>query len=375
MNEYSQFDAAMMARAIKLAEQGKYTTSPNPRVGCVIVQGDTIVGEGFHAKAGEPHAEVFALRAAAEQAKSATVYVTLEPCSHYGRTPPCAEALINAQVNKVIIAMEDPFPKVAGRGIKMLLDAGIEVKCGLLANEARQLNQGFLHRVTTGLPWVTAKMATSLDGKTALANGQSKWITGPNARADVQEHRARSCAILTGSGTVIADNPSLNVRYAELTQAQSVVAESQLRQPVRVIIDGKNQLHAGLKLFTIPGDVLVVNLSHNEALPEHVAQWQAPMFRGKVDLRATLRELAEEQINSVWLEAGGNLFGAMLEQQLVNETINYIAPKLLGDPARGSLAIPELTDMRQAYQLQWQDIRQVGGDLKITSHVVYPQAE
>lgn len=371
MTEYSEFETAMMARAIELADKGKYTTSPNPRVGCVITQGTAIVGEGCHMQAGEPHAEVFALRAAGERAKGATVFVTLEPCCHYGRTPPCVEALINARVAKVFVALEDPFPQVAGKGVQQLRDAGIEVVCGLLQQQAQQLNQGFLHRVITGLPWVTAKMATSLDGRIALANGVSKWITGAQARADVQEHRAQSCAIVTGSGTVIADDPALNVRYGELTAARSVITEEQVRQPLRVIIDGKNQLHHKLTLFSLPGDVMVVNLSYNEAIPEHVAQWQAPIFRGRVDLRATLQELAAEHINWVWLEAGNGLFGTMLQQQLINETIHYLAPKLLGDSARGSLAVPELTAMAQAYQLQWTDIRQLGSDLKITSRVDY----
>lgn len=373
MSEFSAVDAAMMVRALKLAEKGRFTTSPNPRVGCVIAKDGQIIGEGYHEKAGEPHAEVFALRMAGDKAKGATAYVTLEPCSHHGRTPPCAEALIKAGVARVVAAIQDPFHKVAGTGLQLLRDAGIEVECGLLENEAHELNKGFIKVIQQGLPWVTAKMATSLDGKTALANGVSQWITGPDARSDVQRHRAESCAILTGSGTVLADDPSLNVRYSELGQAQDELAEDKVRQPLRVIIDSKNQLHNKLKIFQIPGDVLVVNLSHNTQIPEHVAQWQAPMYKGKVDLRETLKELAEEHINWVWVEAGANMLGAMMQEQLVDEVIYYIAPKLLGNPSQGSLEIPEIEEMDQAYELNWTDLRMVGNDIKITAGVRYPE--
>ena len=367
----SAVDHLYMARALTLAKKGRFTTSPNPRVGCVMVRNNTIVGEGFHAKAGEPHAEVFALQMAGDKATGATAYVTLEPCSHYGRTPPCAEALIAAKVSRVVVAMEDPFPEVVGRGLAMLRNAGITVECGVLEQEARHLNRGFLSRVERGRPFVTAKMASSLDGKTALSNGGSQWITSADAREDVQRHRAESCAILSGSGTVLADDPSLNVRFEALGFAQSLIEENQRRQPLRVIVDGRNQLHANLKLFTLPGDILVVNLRNNTHLPKQVTQWQAPQSHGKVDLAALMQYLAKSQINNVWLEAGSRLFGALIQAQQVDELVHYIAPKLMGEPAQGLMDAPAWQAMDETVQLQWLEHKMVGNDLKLTAQVVY----
>lgn len=367
----SGIDRTFMARALRLAQKGRFTTSPNPRVGCVIVRDNAIVGEGFHEKAGEPHAEVFALRMAGEAAAGATAYVTLEPCSHYGRTPPCAKALIEAKVSRVVVAMEDPFPQVAGRGLAMLQDAGIDVVCGVLEQEARLMNRGFLSRVERGRPFVVAKMAASLDGKTALANGVSKWITSAHAREDVQRHRAESCAILTGSGTVLADNPSLNVRFDELGFAKSLIEVNKLRQPLRIIVDGRNQLHANLKIFSLPGEILVVNLRNNTHLPEHVSQWQAPEINGKVDLAALMQHLALLQINNVWLEAGSRLLGAFMQARQVDELVHYIAPKLMGDPAQGVMDSPTWQSMEDTIQLQWMEQKMVGQDLKLTAQVLY----
>lgn len=364
-------DHVFMAQALVLAKKGVFTTSPNPRVGCVIVKNNTVVGEGFHEKAGEPHAEVFALRMAGEKAEGATAYVTLEPCSHYGRTPPCAKALIAAKVSRVVVAMQDPFPEVAGRGLAMLQASGIEVVCGVMEAEARQLNRGFLSRVERGRPFVTAKMAASLDGKTALANGVSQWITSPDARSDVQRCRAEHCAILTGSGTVLADDPSLNVRYDELGYAKNRISSNKLRQPLRIIVDGKNQLHANLKIFSLPGDVLVVNLQNNTHLPEHVAQWQAPSLAGKTDLAALMLHLGTLPVNSVWVEAGSRLLGALIQAQQVDELVHYIAPKLMGNPAQGVMDAPQWQSMDETIQLQWLEHKRVGQDLKLTAQLVY----
>lgn len=367
--DFPQSDVIYMARAIKLAQNGRFTTTPNPNVGCVIVDDDgRIVGEGFHHKAGGPHAEVVALRTAGNRTENCTAYVTLEPCSHHGRTPPCAEALIAAGVKKVVVAMSDPNPKVAGNGIAKLQDAGIEVAVGVLELEAEKLNRGFLKRMRQGKPWVTLKMATTLDGKTALLNGQSQWITGPEARADVQYHRAQSCAIISGSGTVMVDNPSLNVRHSELARGKYLIDSESLRQPMRVIVDGKGQLHSGLKLFSLDGQSLVVNLQENENLTAaKIPQWQAPESQGKVDLSALLDELGTRQMNQIWLEAGAKLGGAFLQENLVDELVLYLAPKLFGDLAMGAFSLSELTNIGDAKSLQWSDIRQVGNDIKITA--------
>lgn len=367
---FSVRDTALMADALKLARKGRFTTTPNPNVGCIITdaQGD-VVGEGWHHKAGTPHAEVHALRQAGEKARGGTAYVTLEPCSHYGRTPPCAEALIKAGVARVVAAVEDPNPQVAGRGLSMLVKAGIEVSSGLLQEEALTINRGFISRMTRGRPFVTLKLAASLDGKTALNNGDSQWITGPLAREDVQRHRAEHCAILSGSGTVLADNPSLNVRYEELGCARNHFAQADLRQPLRVILDGRNQLGPTLRMFGLPGTTLVVNKSHHAALPKQVEQWQAPVLGNKLALTAVLQELGNRHINSLWVEAGGRMAGALLKENLVDELILYIAPKLMGHDSQGLFNIPALTQMHEAYALQWKDVRQIGDDLKITARV------
>ena len=335
--------------------------------------GGDIVGEGWHQKAGTPHAEVHALNAAANAATGSTVYVTLEPCSHYGRTPPCADALINAKVARVVVAMEDPNPEVAGRGINRLREAGIVVDVGLQASQAEALNPGFLSRMRRQQPFVTLKMASSMDGKTALANGKSQWITGPHARSDVQVHRALSCAILSGSGTVLIDDPSLNVRPESLSKEVLALTGEVPRQPLRVILDGRNQLHSALKLFSLPGEVLVVNTSHNPDLDTGgAAQWQAPQVNGKIDLRAVLAHLADLGINNLWVEAGARLGGVFLQQNLIDQLILYQAPKLLGSSARNLFDLPEITEMENAFDLNWDDVRIVGQDIKFTGRVVSP---
>ncbi|WP_034475261.1 bifunctional diaminohydroxyphosphoribosylaminopyrimidine deaminase/5-amino-6-(5-phosphoribosylamino)uracil reductase RibD [Aestuariibacter salexigens] len=360
-----------MARALQLAWRGQYSTSPNPRVGCVLTdEQGRIVGEGWHRKAGQAHAEVNALAQAGDKAKGATCYVTLEPCSHHGRTGPCADALLRAGVKRVVAAMQDPNPEVAGNGIKRLRDAGVQVDVGLLGAEAEKLNQGFIKRMRTGMPWVTVKLAASLDGKTALANGNSQWITGPEARRDVQRHRAQSCAVLSGAGTVMSDNPSLNVRFNELTHVDCDDLHVYQRQPLRAIIDGQNQLHSQLRLLSLDGDIVVFNKAYNPRLSDTAAQ-QVHIDRGgaHIELTAILRELAQRQCNTVWVEAGARLAGALLEKTLVDELIVYQAPKLLGGGARELLHTAPYTTLSDAIKLDWQDIRQVGDDIKITALV------
>ena len=355
---FSAVDHGMMARALQLAERGLWSTSPNPRVGCVIVRDGLVVGEGWHEKAGEPHAEVHALRAAGEQARGATAYVTLEPCSHYGRTPPCAEALIAAGVSRVVAAMRDPNPLVAGKGLAMLEAAGIETACGLLENEARELNIGFVSRMTRGLPWVRLKVAASLDGKTALNNGVSQWITGPEARRDGHAWRARACAILTGIGTVRDDDPSLTVRDVVTT-----------RQPLRVIVDSKLETPLDAKILQ-GGPVLIaaaVNLENRaKSLTDAGAEVIVlPNPRGKVELRDLLAALAQRGINEVHAEAGFKLNGSLLREGLVDEFLIYLAPCLIGHDAAGLFNLPALTRLDGKQRLQIRDLRQVGADIRV----------
>lgn len=369
----TQTDQQMMSRAIALAKRGRYTTAPNPMVGCVIVNNGDIVGEGYHYQAGQPHAEVFALRQAQQRAQGATVYVTLEPCSHHGRTPPCAEALINAKVARVVCAMVDPNPVVAGRGIALLQAAGIRVDVGLLALEAQALNPGFIKQMTHQMPYVELKLAASLDGRTALANGASKWITGPKARSDVQQFRACAGAILSTSATVIADNPSLNVRWSELdASVQQQYPQSALRQPIRVIIDSQNRLTPEYQLFNLPGETILARTTlGTEAWPDSVQQWQIPTQTNsnQLDLVALMSRLATYGINHIWVEAGASLAGALLQQQLVDSLILYQAPKLMGSDSRGLIDITGLTSMTQTPLLAITDVGVIGDDIRIMATV------
>ncbi|PST96865.1 bifunctional diaminohydroxyphosphoribosylaminopyrimidine deaminase/5-amino-6-(5-phosphoribosylamino)uracil reductase RibD [Photobacterium iliopiscarium] len=369
----TQTDQQMMSRAIALAKRGRYTTAPNPMVGCVIVNNGDIVGEGYHYQAGQPHAEVFALRQAQQRAQGATVYVTLEPCSHHGRTPPCAEALINAKVARVVCAMVDPNPVVAGRGIALLQAAGIRVDVGVLALEAQALNPGFIKQMTHQMPYVELKLAASLDGRTALANGASKWITGPKARSDVQQFRACAGAILSTSATVIADNPSLNVRWSELdASVQQQYPQSALRQPIRVIIDSQNRLTPEYQLFNLPGETILARTTlGTEAWPDSVQQWQIPtqINSNQLDLMALMSRLATYGINHIWVEAGASLAGALLQQQLVDSLILYQAPKLMGSDSRGLIDITGLTSMTQTPRLTITDVGVIGVDIRIMATV------
>jgi diaminohydroxyphosphoribosylaminopyrimidine deaminase/5-amino-6-(5-phosphoribosylamino)uracil reductase len=365
---FSPQDAAYMARAFALAEKGQYSTTPNPCVGCVIVSSnDEVVGEGFHIRAGTEHAEVHALKAAGERSKASTAYVTLEPCSHHGKTPPCALALIEAGITRVVVAASDPNPLVCGRGIKLLEDAGIKVDSGLMPSMADHLNKGFNQRMRRNRPYVVVKLAASLDGKTALQNGKSQWITSAQARADVQIQRAKACAILSGSGTVLADNPSLNVRPNELPSDIASAFLARQKQPVRVLVDGKNLLHSGLKLFQDGHPNLVYNLKHNAQLNnQHTLQVQSSCEQPRVNLENMLDDLAQRDINYIWVEAGAKLAGALFENQLVDECVLYLAPIFLGGGARELLSTPVKTSLEQALSGEITSVVQVGSDIKLT---------
>lgn len=367
---WSELDNQMMNRAIQLARKGFYTTRPNPSVGCVIVKDNHIVGEGYHQKAGGPHAEVHALRMAGEFARGATAYVTLEPCSHYGRTPPCALALINIGVKRVVVAVEDPNPQVGGRGIQMLRDAGIEVDVGLHRDEAYALNLGFMKRMESGLPWVTVKLAASLDGKTALSNGVSKWITGPEARRDVQRLRLRACALVTGIETVLADDPSLNVRYSELGSLSSQLSEAQILQPLRVILDSRCRMPITAALLAIESPILLVSTEpYSPAfvaqLPAHVTCLQLPAIEGRISLPALLSYLGKS-CNQVLIEAGAILAGAFIGAGLADELVLYQAMKILGAQGRNLLELPDYQMMADIPTLKLVDERKVGADMRFT---------
>ncbi len=348
-----------MARALQLAERGLHTTTPNPRVGCVIVKDGEIVGQGWHARAGEPHAEIHALLQAGDKAQGSTVYVTLEPCSHHGRTPPCVDALIEAGVARVVAAMTDPNPQVSGNGLARLQAAGIRTESGLLETEARKLNEGFIKRMVYGHPLVRIKTASSLDGKTALSDGTSKWITGESARRDVHRLRARSCAILTGIGTVIADDPQLNVRGLDTPrQPLKVIVDSQLRTPpaARILAESKT-----LIACASPDGKRTAAL---EAAGARILC--LPQADGQVDLNALLSRLAQMGVNEVMTEAGPTLNGALLAAGLVDEWVQYLAPVLLGEPARGLFRLAEPVDMAQRLAWKLMDSRQLGNDLRLT---------
>lgn len=367
MSEFSSQDHKFMQLAIDLAKQGCFTTTPNPNVGCVLVKNGEIIGKGFHFKAGQPHAEVMALREAGESAKGATAYVTLEPCAHFGRTPPCALGLINAGVSKVIAAMKDPNPQVAGKGLAMLEEAGIETAVGLLEQEAELLNKGFLHRMRTGRPFVQLKLAMSLDGRTAMANGDSKWITGEISRADVQQERAKASAIFSTAATVLADDPLLNVRWQQLPQAiQQQYAIEDLRQPVRVIWDFQHLVQPSYKLFEINSPVWLVSNNERDLseFPDFVQQITLKTVSKLTVLSGLMEELGKRQINTLWIEAGATFAGALIEADLVDELLIYIAPKLLGDEARGLCKLPHLQRLQDATEWQLESVEVLGQDLK-----------
>jgi diaminohydroxyphosphoribosylaminopyrimidine deaminase / 5-amino-6-(5-phosphoribosylamino)uracil reductase len=354
-------DRAHMAHALRLAECGLHTTDPNPRVGCVIVRDGEVVGTGWHRRAGEPHAEIHALHEAGERARGATVYLTLEPCCHHGRTPPCSEALLRAGVARVVAAMEDPNPRVAGQGLAQLAASGAGVESGLLREQAEALNPGFLMRMRHGRPYVRCKLAMSLDGRTAMGSGESKWVTGEAARADVQRLRARSSAVLTGIGTVLADDPSLDVRLPGVE-----------RQPLRVIADPRLRTPETARMLQIAGRSVILTCAQDPepaaALTRRGAEVvRLPACGERLDLHAAMRWLAGEEVNEVLLEAGATLAGAMLQAGLIDELVVYMAPHLMGDGAHGLLRLPGLERMEQRVALEILDIRAVGEDWRITA--------
>ena len=399
---FSAADQQWMDRALALARRGLRSTTPNPRVGCVLVSAaGTLVGEAWHQRAGEAHAEVHALRAAGEQARGSTAYVTLEPCAHFGRTPPCSNALIDAGVVRVVVAMEDPNPLVAGRGLERLREAGIEVRCGLLADEARELNLGFVSRMIRGLPWVRLKVAASLDGRTALPDGRSQWITGAAARADGHAWRARACAILTGIGTVRDDDPQLTVR--DLPENDGLQTGSQIgqpiRQPLRVLIDSRLEVDPGAKLVRAGGLLLAHALDEDwlvagpladkaRLLQDHgVELWSSPTLSsssssasaslappGKVDIGALLAELARRGVNELHVEAGAGLNGSLVREARVDELLVYLAPALLGDSrAMFNLEPPET--LESAKRLVFHEMVKVGDDLRILARFKQNEAK
>lgn len=363
-------DRVYMTQALQLARRGLFTTSPNPRVGCVIVKSGRVIAQGWHVRAGEGHAEVNALRFAGNSAQGATVYVTLEPCSHHGRTPPCCEALVAAGVGRVVVAMRDPNPLVAGQGIAHLQAAGIAVEAGLLESEARALNPGFVSRMERGRPWIRAKLAMSLDGRTAMASGESQWLTGIAARSDVQRLRARSCAIVSGVDTVLADNAALNVRASELGMGEFGAVEAQpLRQPLRVVLDSRLRLRPPARLFGAGGPLMIATAQEDEASWRPLQDAGAEVVflggaDGRIDLTALVRWLTERQCNEVMVEAGAVLAGAFWRASLIDWLTLYIAPTLLGSRGRPLLELP-LDTMRQQQRLTVKRQRAVGLDWRL----------
>jgi diaminohydroxyphosphoribosylaminopyrimidine deaminase/5-amino-6-(5-phosphoribosylamino)uracil reductase len=359
---FTAADREFMRQALELAERGLYSTTPNPRVGCVIVMDGAIVASGWHEKAGLPHAEALALKAAGERASGATLYLNLEPCSHHGRTPPCADAIVASGIKRVVAAMQDPNPKVAGAGFAKLRAAGIEVEHGHMEDEARELNIGFVARMTRGRPWVRMKIAASLDGRTALANGKSQWITGEAARADGHRWRARACAILTGHGTVRDDDPQLNVRGVDTP-----------RQPLKIVVDSRFETSPTARLLK-DGKTLVagaVNEARSIAALKHAGADTViiPNDRGKVELFKLMEELARRELNEIHVEGGTRLNGSLLQAGVVDELLLYLAPRIIGDSGRGMFDLPELSNLSQAKGLKIRELERVGEDIRIVARL------
>lgn len=363
ITDFTPDDHIFMTQALRLAEQGLYTTMPNPRVGCVVVNNGKVVGVGVHLAAGTPHAEIHALEQAGEHAKGATAYVTLEPCSHHGRTPPCVEALIKANVVKVVIAMQDPNPLVSGQGVDALQAAGITVLTGLMLEQAQLLNAGFIERMVNRMPLVRTKIAATLDGKTALRNGVSQWITGAAARSDVQHWRARSCVIMTGIGTVLKDNPSLTVRELNIN-----------RQPISVIVDSQLRMPLDAKLLKNK-QVLIAFASDPENKAEQLTAMGVsllciPNEQGKVCLESLLSHLACNEVNEVMVEGGDGLNGALMALKLIDELVIYYAPKIMGSDAKGMFALPTLHTMEEVASLEVREVRLFGNDIRILARSI-----
>jgi len=362
--EFSSADYRFMARALRLAARGLNSTDPNPRVGCVLVRDGEVIAEGWHRCAGEAHAEIVALEAAGARARGSHCYVSLEPCCHHGRTGPCSEALIAAGVSEVTAAMTDPHPRVAGGGLQALRQAGIHTCVGLLRAEAEALNPGFIQRLCSGRPWLRVKLGMSLDGRTAMASGESKWITSAQARADVQRLRARSSAILTGINTVLADDPALTVRAGGSVPGQ--------RQPLRVVLDSQLRMPAGARMLSLPGQTLIITANPDPGLASSLQSAgaeleQVGMVQGHCDLNAMLRVLTAREVNEVLVEAGPILTGALISAGLIDEFVIYMAPKLLGSDARGLLNLPAMMQLADAVQLEFGEFRRIGPDWRISA--------
>lgn len=364
---FTPLDQSFMRRALELAERGMYTTTPNPRVGAVIVKDGRVVGEGWHQVAGEGHAEVNAVRDAhakygPDAVKGSTVYVTLEPCSHHGRTPPCADLLVDEGAALVVAAMEDPNPLVAGNGFKRLRAAGVDVRCGLMENDANELNIGFISRMTRALPWVRLKVAASLDGKTALANGQSQWITGPEARKDGHAYRARACAILTGIGTVLEDDPQLNVREVQTS-----------RQPLKVIVDSRLQTPPDARILSEGKVLIACAVEDAEARARLEAKGceviTLPNSSGKVELMDLMRELGKRKLNEIHVESGFKLNGSLIREGCVDELLIYFAASIIGEGGQGMFNLPVLADLDQRKKLKLHKVSQVGEDLRLIARM------
>ena len=362
-------DYQHMSRALQIARRGLYSTDPNPRVGCVIVKDNTVLAEGWHQRAGQPHAEIEALKNASANITGATCYVSLEPCVHHGRTPPCTESLIDSGIKRVVAAMLDPNPLVSGKGLQQLNDAGIETVSGLMEAQACELNPGFVMRMREGRPFVRCKLAMSLDGRTALANGESKWISSAESRMDVQRLRARSSAVMTGVGTVIADDPSMNVRLSEEKKTEGQ------RQPLRVILDSELDIPLDAKILSLPGDAMIFHASEDSDKKQKLANIGVELVtveakRGAAFLEYVLRYLArEKEVNEVLLETGSTLSGEMLQAGLIDELIFYVAPPLLGPDAKGLFQLPMIENMTDRVSLNISDFRTIGQDIRIKATI------
>lgn len=358
-------DHAYMAEAMRLARKGLFTVRINPRVGCVLVKGGRIVGHGYHAYAGQQHAEINAINNAAEDVENSTVYVTLEPCSHHGKTPPCTESLVAAGIRRVVVATQDPNPLVNGKGLAYLNEKGLETHCNVLENEALELNKGFFQRMRTGRPYVTVKSAISLDGKTALSSGKSQWITCQAARLDVHKLRARSCAILTGIGTVLADDPLLSVRLSH----EQLGLEAKPEQPIRAVVDTHLRIPESAKMLQSPGRTIVYTGSKDTSKIDRLQRENVEIVKMQatemLELAEVLQDLGARGINEVLIEAGATLVGSLLHQGLVDEMVIYMAPHLIGETGKGLAGLPMITDMQDRLAMRVEEISAIGVDIRL----------
>ncbi len=365
-------DHAYMAQALRLAEKGLYTTRTNPRVGCIIVKHDQVIGHGFHVSPGKPHAEINAIENCKGDTQDAIAYVTLEPCSHYGKTPPCIESLVAAKLRRVVAAMQDPNPQVDGKGLEYLREHNIETTCNILKNEATELNKGFVQRMTKARPYVTVKSAMSIDGRTALQSGESKWISSEQSRKDVQKLRARSCAIMTGIDTVIQDDPQLNVRLKK----EELGSNNDIEQPIRVVLDTKLRISPKAKIINIPGQTIIFTCCKDSRKQQTLVDKNVEIVvvsiqDGHVDFKDVMSNLSERGVNEVLVEAGPTLIGNLIENELVDEMIIYMAPHIMGDSSKGLVKLEPILDMQERINMQIIQTRKIGNDIKLQLKVQY----